>query len=265
MKLYFDKSIVSINLNDNPIAPVINGIYRHLQHVPLNFKPWDNPYYLKMPREQLVGKLVEYGQRVNVDIDPDRCLDRDQSYFNKIHKIYEQGYHGDPVWLDFHEHIHMCEKCIKTPMPTTMTIDYREKSGLLEKKFNMDWLRDTRTYVQTGDVYVNWAELGKTPYMYWKNSESDDLDRLCQLAKPWLKLKPKLSIALDDFDFVEHLELQKFNTWWKDYKSAWCQHWNITHWEIEEIAAVGVIGRVDNVKLLQTNLQQNFLPIKIQI
>lgn len=263
MQLHFDGSMVSIILNSTPVASVIKDIYRHLQHVPLNFKPWDSPYYLEMPREQLVGKLVEFGRCVGVDVDFNRCLDYDQDYLNIIHKIYEQSYNGNPAWLDFHEHIHMCEKSITHP--STVLIDYREKSGLLEKKFNMEWMLDTKTSVRAGDVYVKWAELGKTPFVYWKNAEPNNIERLCQLAKPWLKLRPKLSIALDDFDFTENLDVHGFNNWWKDYESLWCQHWNIKQWGMKEIASVSVIGQIDNLDLLATNLQQQILPTKIRL
>lgn len=263
MKLHFNESVLSIILNSTPVASVIKGIYRHLQHVPLNFKPWDNPYYLDMPREQLVDKLVNFGRCVGVDVDYNRCLSYDQDYFNIIHKIYEQGYNGDPAWLDFHEHIHMCEKSVK--IPSTMLIDYREKSGLLEKKFNIDWMDDTKTYVRAGDVYVKWAELGKNPYSYWKNLEPNNIDRLCQLAKPWLKLRPRLSIALDDFDFTGHLDIQGFNTWWKEYESTWCQHWTIDHWGIKEITSVSVVGQIDDLNLLKINLQQHISPTKIEL
>lgn len=262
MKLHFDRSVVSIILNDNSVASIIKGFYQHLQHIPPNFKPWDSSYYLDMPREQLVNQLVKFGRLVDVDVDYNRCFDYDQDYLNSLHKIYENSYKGNPAWLDFHEHIHMCEK--RQKRPCTMLIDYREKSGLLEKKFNLDWMLDNKTSVCAGDVFIEWAELGKTPYVYWRNSEPNDIKRLCQLSKPWLKLRPRLTVALQDFDFA-NIDTQGFNNWWKDYESLWCQHWNINHWGITEIISVNVIGNVDNLDLLKTNLQEGKLLTKIQL
>lgn len=263
MKLYFNNSFVDVTLNDSPITSVIQGMYRHLQHIPINSKPWDSSYYLEMPHEQLVQRLVEFGNRVGVSVDSRRALEYDQNYFNIIHKIYEQSYNGDPAWLDFHEHIHICEKNILNP--ATLIIDYREKSGLLEKKFNIEWMSDTKTSVRKGDVYVNWAELGKPPYAYWKNSEPNDINRLCQLAKPWLKLRPRLTIALEDIDFMLKIKVDEFNNWWKEFEEPWCQHWNIPHWGIKEIRSVNVIGHINDIETVKSNLKQQIMPTRIQL
>lgn len=263
MQLQFNKSVVNILFNNNPVAVTVKKMYSHLQYLPINFKPWDNPYTVVANRDRIIDNLVEFGQRVGVTVDRNRTLAGDQDYFNLIHKIYEQSYDGNPQWLDFHEHIHMCESQDKKNF--AVSIDYREKAGLLEKKFDPSWADTIVTSIARGDVYVSWAELGKTPYVYWKNSEPNDLARLCELAKPWLKLRAKITIALEDFDFVNHEDQDEFCQWWKNYETAWCQHWGIDHWGIREIAGVTVIGQVDNVELLDFNLSQNIHPQRLQL
>jgi hypothetical protein len=261
MKLHFNNSTVDIVLNTHCPAFLIQRMYQHLQHLPINFKSWDNPYYLNVSQDQLISTLVKFGQQVGVDIDYQRCLIRDQSYFNEIHKIYEQQYDGNSQWTDFHEFIHLCEK-----LPTkAMVIDYREKSGLLEKKFDLKWMKDTTTHVFPGDVYVSWSELGKIPYIYWKNLEPNSIDRLCQLAKPWLKLRPKLSIALEEVDFISQCNVQEFNQWWANYKHLWCQHWNIPSWNIEDMMSVSVVGHIADIDLVKSKLQQGIVPTQISL
>lgn len=263
MKLHFNDSVVDIVLNHNPISSAVQGMYRHLQHLPIDFKPWDNPYYSNTPHSDLVSKLVSFGKAVGVDVDAQKCQNQDQNYLNAIHKIYEQGYDGSPAWLDYHEHIHMCE--FKAKKTQTLVIDYREKSGLLEKPFNMDWMAHTVTKVQRGDVYIKWAELGKSPYAYWKNSEPNNIQRLCELAKPWLKLRPKLSIALNDVDFNDQLDKKEFSLWWEQYEQPWCKHWGINQWGLTEISSVSVIGHIDDIDLVDQNLQKNLFPTRIRI
>lgn len=263
MQLYFNDAVVDIVLDHNPIAAAIQKMYRHLQHLPITFKPWDNPYYSNMPLDYLVSKLAGYGKAVGVDVDAQKCLSQDQTYLNALHKIYEQSYDGSSPWLDYHEHIHMCEYTTKKFQ--TLVIDYREKAGLLEKPFDMSWMTHTTTKVRRGDVYINWTELGKTPYQYWKNAEPNDIQRLCELAKPWIKLRSKLSIALDDVDFDDRTDKNEFSQWWQNHEQPWCQHWGINQWGVAEIFAVSVIGHIDDIDSVDLNLQKNMLPTRIRL
>ena len=104
---------------------------------------------------------------------------------------------------------------------------------------------------QAGDVYVAWAELGKIPYTYWEDQESNDINRLCELCKPWLILRPQLRIALEDFDMLGYKDTVGFNKWWADYHDVWCQHWNISNWTVENMFACIVIGHTNANQITQ--------------
>jgi hypothetical protein len=264
MKLIFSNNQeVELNIDNSPLGITYQKIYKNLSKITIPFRPWDNPYYAKnLTYPELVDRLVEYAQKVSVDIDRSKCLTQDQLYFNSIHKIYEQQYDGNPGWLDFHEHIHMCEGYFKESN-NLFCIDYREKSGLLEKPMDQQWLNNTQTTVQAGDVYVQWAELGKTPYNYWKNNEPNDIKRMCKLAKPWLKLRPKIYIALNDMDKLKNIQCDEFSTWWKDYQQEWTKHWNIPSWNIENIFGVSVFGKTTQIELLKQQLKNNTVPVKV--
>lgn len=267
MKLLFtDGSEVEITLADNPVSKLIHGMYRNLQYLPLPFKEWDNPYYNRSSEyNNIVNKLAEFGKAIGVDVDPNSCLDCNQSYFNDLHKIYEKNYNGNPLWLDFHETIHLCENFGKEKNRHFAFIDYREKSGPLEKPFNLDWLNYTTTNINEGDVFVRWAELGKTPYSYWEDQEPNDIARMCELSKPWLKLRAKLNISIANVDTLQRFQVNKFNSWWKDYEEKWCQHWGLPHWGIHDIASVSVIGRVKDLDLFKLNLQKSITPNKVKL
>ena len=264
MKVLFnDGSIIPINLSDSSvIVPNIIKMYKHLQHIPIPFREWDSTFYNESHSYfEIVDRLAEFGQLVGVKIDKQQCLDNSQSYFNLIHKIYEDNYNGTPAWLDFHEHLHICESF--DTQHQELVINYREKSGMLEQPFNFAWAESAVVELKAGDVYTSWAELGKSPYIYWKNNEPDNLQRLCQLAKPWLVLRPKLQIQLEDVNRLERKDIVNFNNWWKNYQEDWCLHWNIPDWTIKNMFSCSVIGNINNINNVTQLLKNNIYPEKV--
>lgn len=266
MKLIFSNNQeIELNIDNSPLGITYQKIYKNLSKVPIPFRSWDNPYYTKnLTYTELVDCLVKYAHQLSVDIDRSKCLAQDQLYFNSVHKIYEQNYDGNPSWLDFHDHIHMCELYFKKTNDV-FCIDYREKSGLLEKPMDQQWLSNAQTTVQSGDVYVEWSELGKTPYAYWKNNEPTNIERICKLAKPWLKLRPKIYVALDNMDKLKNIQCDEFSSWWKDYQLEWAQYWNIPSWNIENIFGVSVFGKTTQIELLKEQLKNNAIPVRISL
>jgi hypothetical protein len=260
--VFSDNTVVELVLNATPIASVYQQIYKHLQHIIIPFRDWDNPFYSdNLSHHDMVEKLIMYANKVDVQIDQARCLDRDQTYFNSIHKIYEKNYNGDPAWLNFHEHIHLCEQRLASTK--SLHIDYREKSGMLERPMNSEWRKNTTTKIKAGDVYVDWAELGKTPYGYWNNNEPNDMARMCELIKPWARLRPKITVALEDIDKLKHVKVVEFEPWWAQHSKALCQYWNIPSWTVHDIFSVTVFGQVPNFEEITTQLKNNQKPVKV--
>lgn len=265
MKILFsDNDTVDLILSSTPLVSVYQKIYKHLCHVPIPFRKWDNPYYVtSVPYQELVEKLIFYGNKVSVQIDQSACIVRDQNYFNTIHKIYEKNYNGDPAWLNFHECIHLCENNNKETRSNFLHIDYREKSGMLEKTFDFDWLKYSTTKIKAGDAFVQWAELGETPYTYWKNGNPNNLTRMCEVIKPWLILKPKICVALEDIDTLKNIESLEFESWWKQYSEIWCRHWNIPSWTLNDIFSAVVFGKAIDFPKIKEKLKNTITPTKV--
>lgn len=265
MKIIFSNlQTIELDIDSSHLGQTYKKIYKHLSNVPIPFREWDNPYYLKNKSfEQIIDRLVSYAKKLSVDVDREKCVKQDQGYFNHLHNIYEINYDGNSDWLDFHEHIHYCESYYKESFPS-LCIDYREKAGPLTKDVDPEWFSNITTQIQAGDVYVQWSELGKSPYMYWKNQEPNDIKRLCELAKPWLKLRPKIYVALEDFDRLKNIEkFDEFQQWWKDYSQAWTTHWNLSTWDLTDMFGVSVFGKTNQVELLKTQLKNNVYPQKV--
>jgi len=251
MKLIFDIDSVSIDLHPGAPTDIILKYFKHLQHVPVPMRDWDYPFYLDHVKlEQVIKKLCNFAMQLHIEIDPERC--DQQSYLNHLHGIYEKNYNGKPVWLDFHENIHLCEDLIKLDRSKVLAIDYRELAGPLLLDFDRTLLDQLRLDLRPGDVTVGWAELGKTPYGYWKSQEPDDVDRICELAKPYLKFQPRLEIIIRPQPKKDSADIENFLKWWDCYESTWCKHWNLPSWSLDQMFGRFVIGHVmDFDKLLQ--------------
>jgi len=258
--VFSNNTTVDLILASTPLATIYKRIYKHLGQVAVPFRNWDSPFY-HSSLEQLVSQLILLGTKVSVTVCGQYCLNQDQDYFNTIHGIYEKNYNGDPAWLDFHEHIHMCERW--TVQKSRLTIDYREKSGMLEQPFDLAWLENSITKIKAGDVFVEWSELGKTPYRYWQDNEPDNMTRMCELAKPWLILKPKIIVALEDIDTLNNVNVLNFESWWKHRSKEWCQHWNIPDWSMLDMFSVVHLGRLPDFELVTEQLKSNHRPTKI--
>jgi len=258
--VFSDNTTVDLILEPTPLAAVYQKIYKHLGHVAVPFRAWDHPFYCNTLTE-LVEQLILYASKVSVTVCRESCVNQDRDYFNTIHKIYEKNYNGDPAWLNFHEHIHMCERWpVQEPI---LNIDYREKSGMLERPFDIAWLENATTKIKAGDVFVEWAELGKTPYYYWKNNEPASITRMCELAKPWLTLRPKIIVALADIDTMHNVDVLEFESWWKQHSEEWCRHWNISSWSTVDMFSVLRLGHAPEFANIIEQLKNNNTPTKI--
>jgi hypothetical protein len=232
----------------------------------LEFLETDYPVqFVDVEFGNLVDRVIDSARLLSIEVDRELCLSKSQEYLNTLHNIYEKNYDGAPAWLMFHEYIHLCEYHIEGFLDNRMDINYREKAGPLNKPFDISWMQASTTQVRPGDVYIHWTELGKIPYLYWEHNEPEDINRLCELSKPWLTFQPLLTLALSDRNFLKDKNIKEFNTWWAKYSEQWCQHWNIPKWSIEDQYSVIVIGHVPQFQQVSELLKQHIYPIKIQL
>jgi hypothetical protein len=255
MKLQLiDNTQIQLNLYSNPLADYIQQQFKHLQHVDLELGPRDNAYNPVHNNPAAVKqRLQTAAAELNIELQ-DR-LD-DQEYLNYLHQLYEKNFNGQRSWLDFHDMIHTAEQHNGHLYPQIFTVDYRTKAGALTKSFNREHLKYATTKLHQGHVYIIWQELGKTTYNYYVDHEPEDINRICELAKPWLHLRPSFFIACEDFDFVAQADFAGYQRWFDAYRTAWCQHWGITDWSDQEALMVIPIGEVDDIDVLIENLKQ---------
>jgi hypothetical protein len=134
---------------------------------------------------------------------------------------------------------------------------------MLEQSFDSDWLENATTKIKAGDVFVKWSELGKTPYGYWKDREPNDMARMCELAKPWVNLIPKILVALADIDTLSNVDIVAFESWWEHHSEEWCRHWNLSSWTTTDIFSVVRLGHAPEFANIIEQLKNNHTPTKI--
>jgi hypothetical protein len=254
MQLHLDNTQIQLTLYSNPVADYVLQQFKHLQHVDLESGPRDNAYNSvhvdpAAVREHIQTAAAELNIKLQDRLD-------NQEYLNYLHELYEKNFNGHRLWLDFHEMIHTAEQHNGHLYPKIFTVDYRTKAGALTKSFNRDYLKYAITSLRKGQAYIIWQELGKTPYNYYVDSEPNNIQRLCELAKPWLHLRPSFFIACEDFDFVACADFAGYCDWFDAYRTAWCQHWGIQDWTDEESFMVIPIGEVGDIDTLIDNLKQ---------
>ena len=249
--MVFDIGTVDIELYPGPATDQIVRCYKHLQHVPLPIRDWDYPFYIDQVKiRDTIMQLHSFAKQLGIEVDTEQC--HRHCYLNHLHGIYEKNYNGGPHWIEFHENIHLCEKLIEPDGRKVLTIDYRELAGPLLLDFDHTLLDQCRFDTQPGDVVAGWSELGKTPYSYWENQEPNDVDRICELAKPYLKFRPRLEIVIQPQPERDPENIENFLKWWACYEGAWCKHWNLPSWSLPQMFGKLVIGHVmDFDKFLQ--------------
>lgn len=211
--------------------------------------------------------MTNLASNVGIMVETDRLTD--QKYLNWLHKFYEKAYDGRQEWTDFHELIHVIEFAKDGPpsarkIRPRLEINYRHKAGLLKKPFRFSWLENGISNVAKGTVYLAWDELGKTPYTYFLDQEPDDTTRFLELAKPWIWLRPKIHIALDNHD-VRPIAALHWNEWYEKKQPLLCDKYQIPHWSLQDMTKVLPIGTLQEIDRLDACIIQGHSPKRIII
>lgn len=208
----------------------------------------------KIPHDPIESETVDVSDLVGIykefcqfaELEPIEIGDIDQQVLNTLHKIYE-GHHGklskkrgNDILYKFHHSIHHNEDKPNSKKNSIM-VGWGTKEGPLTQQFLChQFYADS---IERNQIYLPWAELGKKPFVYWKNKEPNDQQRFNQLSKPHLTFRPKFFIALHDStpqafdtDFVK---------WFSKYKKQWCDAHGINDYEEKHQYSAPVLAHTD--------------------
>jgi hypothetical protein len=248
-----DQRTIDIALLDNPVSEYLISCVKHLQHIDLQFDARKNPLQAeKTNLDTVIDELLNCSNKVNLEVDSDMLTD--QNYLNQLHAIYfKNAEHGDfdSNWLRIHDCIHLIENFIGNGLTrSSIWFDYENKAGPLIKPFDRAWLKFATTDIVPGMCYIREHELGKNPALYYQHQEPLDLKTVCAQSKPWVWMKPVLSIAIRACGNYSCFNESEFTQWFAPVQDAWCQHWQVLDWTPKEIFSVIPVGHVNNLSML---------------
>jgi len=155
---------------------------------------------------------------------------RDQKLYNKLHQIYEQTHNrlsvkkNNSIIYKFHHAIHKAES--KKEPKKKINVGWGIKEGPLTEQMLCQPFYDDR--ILKNNLYLPWAELGKTPHKYWKDAEPKDQKRFNELCKPHLTFRAKFFVALEDSQFPTFTK--EFNRYFDQFKRNWLSTNLIDDW-----------------------------------
>jgi hypothetical protein len=166
--------------------------------------------------------------------------DLDQEVFNRLHKMVEDHHERlsktqeSGILYKLHHSIHFNEERGKKNTKSNINVSWGVNEGPLTHQFNCGDYYER--HMIKNNLYLPWAELGKTPMTYWRNSEPNNQIRFNSLAKPHTTFRAKFCIAADDC--VPNKLDVRFVEWFERYKQGWLQHHGLKKWdEVDEFSA----------------------------
>ena len=231
-----DKKTVDIDyrLNDTELAEKWFSKIRHLHRIPIDT--------VESHLEKL-SDLARLYQEFSIFAGlPVITLPHkiDQPTCNMLHQIYADnhdrlaGRKDSEIMYRFHHAIHQAERVKRKPKHRLM-IGWGIKEGPLTETMNCQPFYESS--IKRNNLYLPWAELGKTPYTYWRNAEPNDQKRFNELCKPHITFRALFFVALTDIGKPTPFPNQ-FNQYFNQFKSQWLKEYNVDDWtEREEVCA----------------------------
>jgi hypothetical protein len=160
----------------------------------------------------------------------------DQLTYNVLHKIYEDnhnrlaGRRDNGIVYKFHHAIHNAEGGYEKSR-SKLNVGWGVKEGPLTQDMNCQPFYEN--VIKKNNLYLPWAELGKTPYTYWRDKEPNNPERFYELCKPHITFRAKFFVALTDVEKPMPFPSQ-FNQYFNQFKSQWLKKYNIGEWTERE-------------------------------
>jgi len=268
LNLFLDNgSIFDIDLIEHRLHSTVVKWFKHLGHVDIPWNKWNYTHWsASISHESLIDNMIGTALNLDMILDPDKLLD--QKYLNALHAIFEKTYDGRAEWLEYNAMIHALEKYTGSesnkPWHEVLEVNYGNLAGPLKIKFQYEWLGMAALKIPKGTVYLAWDEKGKNPWSYYYDKEHTDLDRFLEICRPWVWLTTKTHIALEDIDFTVSPDTG-WEQWYAKKHSAFCRHYGLPEWTVNDMMAVIPIGTVGDPDQLKSLIKNQNYPTRIKL
>jgi hypothetical protein len=252
----FDKQShrVQYRLTENTVAHRWYKKILHLHRVPLC------KHYTQR-REQVtlsdLYELITHGiTKLNKTIDlkyqvKDTYTQEDCNNLHDLTISNQYNYHSDirEIFHKLHRNIHSLEAKLKNINVNSIYAGWGEKEGLLETKFDKLPYKLYQSHCP-GYLYLNWSEFGKTPYRYWKDQESDNLEYFFKTCQPHKTFRTQFTLALSNWP--ESFP-QEFYSWFDQYQDKWKLKYNTEWTPLHEWGGVPLAQPLTDINWAQIN------------
>ena len=223
IKVVFDNDIdVDYHLNDSELANLWIKKIKHLQNVPV-----DIVESFMEDVSDIKSLYTEFCKIAN--IDPIEIEPLDQGKLNQLHQIYEENHDrlskvkDNAILYKLHHSVHFHEG----QNYNGLRIGWGKFEGPLTQQYKChEFYADS---IKKNNIYLPWAELGKTPFGYWRDKEPNNQDRFNELARPHTTFRAQFFIA--SIDIEAKVFDPNFVTWFDRYKSSWLNHHGMSSWD----------------------------------
>ena len=237
--IIFDNDLeIMYRVHDSALATAWIHKIKHLQKIPID--PVESQTADVSNIKGLYTEFCQHAEIDPIDIDP-----LDQITLNKLHKIYEEQHEklsvikNNSILYKFHHSIHFHEK--KSHSDKKITVGWGKYEGILTTKYDCNKFYEQN--IIKNNIYLPWAELGKTPRTYWKNKEPSEQNRFNMLAKPHTTFRAQFLIATSS---VEPTQFEaEFIEWFSRFKQGWLAHHNIRKWDIIDEECAPLLATTD--------------------
>lgn len=211
---------IDYKLHDSLLAGKWFKKIKHLRHVPID--PVESEVIDVSDIQNIYKDFCKFA-----NLEPITIKSLDQSTLNRLHKIYEEQHdalsrlNNNEILYKFHHSIHYSEDISKSK--SKMPVGWGINEGPLTEQFDCYSYYDDE--VRKNNMYLPWAELGKTPFQYYTDNEPDNQRRMLELCKPHTTFRAKFFIGLSDITPSEFP--LGFLKWFDQYKEAWYKKYNL--------------------------------------
>ena len=222
---------VDYYLNETTLAESWANKIKHLKNIPVD--PIESNKTDLNDLVQIYREFCKFSGE-----EEKKITNIDQETLNRLHGTYERTHESlsrkenNSILYKFHHSIHYHED--KQTTRKRLDVGWGTYEGPLTQNFPCNNFYEKQ--IVKNNIYLPWAELGKKPFVYWKNKEPSNKDRFMELCKPHQTFRAKFMIALQDI--IPTPLPNQFTQWFEQYKDSWLYKNKLQKWdEIDETSA----------------------------
>lgn len=211
-------------LHDSLLAEKWAKKLKHLKRIPID--PIESNVTDVSDLEVIYTEFCKFSGLDPIEVDL-----VDQNKLNQLHKIYEEHHErlsrtkNNEILYKFHHCIHYHEEGNRNTTKS-IPVGWGKFEGPLTTRY--DCYKFYENTISKNNIYLPWAELGKTPQVYWRNKEPNNQGRFNELAVPHVTFRARFFIAL--YDYIPPPLDPKFVQWFDQFKQEWFAHHGVDKW-----------------------------------